>query len=154
MYFENFKDLQELKTQYKTLCLKLHPDKGGEHEQFIKMQAEYELILESKYDFTQENAKKESNVFNKYMEAFKFLKDFNVTVELTGSWIWVSGDTRPAKELLKENNFKFSKRHSKWYYGAVVGKRKRGRYSFDKIRDTYGYESKRFSGKILIEEAA
>ena len=32
----------------------------------------------------------------------------NITIELIGSWIWVSGDTREIKEKLKEIGFKWA----------------------------------------------
>ena len=42
MYFDNVNDLDNLQIQYKQLCLKLHPDKGGKTTDFQKMKAEYE----------------------------------------------------------------------------------------------------------------
>lgn len=41
-YFEHITTAQELKKAYKRLCLKLHPDKGGDPAEFKAMQAEYE----------------------------------------------------------------------------------------------------------------
>ena len=41
-YFANITTAQELKKAYKRLCLKLHPDKGGDPAEFKAMQAEYE----------------------------------------------------------------------------------------------------------------
>lgn len=33
------------------------------------------------------------------------LTDLNLSIEVCGSWIWVSGDTKPHAKLLKELGF-------------------------------------------------
>ena len=40
-YFENIHTTDALKKAYKELCLKLHPDKGGNAADFIAMKDEY-----------------------------------------------------------------------------------------------------------------
>ena len=47
MYFDNITKASELKQRYKDLAKTMHPDKGGNVEEFYKMQNEYENVLKS-----------------------------------------------------------------------------------------------------------
>ena len=44
-YFDNCKDLQDVKKRYRDLALKLHPDKGGNTQDMQELNAEYEACL-------------------------------------------------------------------------------------------------------------
>lgn len=44
-YFKNISDFEELKKQYKQNALKLHPDKGGDAEEFKEMQNEFDTLF-------------------------------------------------------------------------------------------------------------
>jgi DnaJ-class molecular chaperone len=47
---------EEIKHAYRRLSMKMHPDRGGEHEDFAEMKAAYEVLIDSdrraKYDAT------------------------------------------------------------------------------------------------------
>ena len=66
----------------------------------------------------------------------------NITIERIGSWIWVSGDTYPIKEKLKELHFFFSANKKAWYFnGDDVKKRIRGYYkNINELKNKFGYE--------------
>ncbi len=38
--------LKEIKAAYRNLCMKHHPDRGGSHEMFFKIQAAYKKVVE------------------------------------------------------------------------------------------------------------
>ena len=63
----------------------------------------------------------------------------NVLIEIIGSFIWVSGDTKPYKDIIKSLNFKWSPNKTSWYL-APENYRSRSRkdYSMDDIRGIYG----------------
>ena len=44
VYFKDCVTKEQLKKRYRNLCMKFHPDKGGDPIQFIKMQKEYESL--------------------------------------------------------------------------------------------------------------
>ena len=75
------------------------------------------------------------------MDMINALLRMGVDVEVCGSWIWVSGDTRPVKGALKGMGFRFSGNKQCWYWHEGPF-RKRGKHicSMDEIRDMYGSE--------------
>ena len=44
MYFNDVNNLNELKSRFRQLAFKLHPDKGGNEKEFSAMQQEYEVV--------------------------------------------------------------------------------------------------------------
>jgi len=74
------------------------------------------------------------NLINK-IKGFQCLK-----IELVGSWLWISGNTRPVKDQLKEFGFKFSSNKAAWYYheDKTYKKHSKKKFSMDEIRDLHG----------------
>ncbi len=69
----------------------------------------------------------------------KGLKD--VHVELCGSWLWVSGDTKPHKDKLRALGLFWAPKKGKWYLKPVGFKSRRHKpVDMDKIRFKYGSE--------------
>ena len=155
-FFENIETAEELKKAYHKLAIKLHPDNGGDAEQFKAMNSEFQRLFErlknvhknkdgEKWEATGDRATSETaeefmNIISKLM----FIKDLKV--ELCGSWIWVSGKTKEYKELLKELTFKYSSNKQMWYYQRDgVRKYHKQAWTIDQIRSAYG--SRTFRGK-------
>jgi DnaJ-class molecular chaperone len=51
-YFDGISDKEEIKKRYRKLANKLHPDKGGDTEEFKKMQSDYESTLKKSTEKT------------------------------------------------------------------------------------------------------
>ena len=125
--------LEELKGAYKKLALKYHPDLGGSIEMMQRLNAEYEYLSKELKE-SAENAAAYINVIDKLVDID------NLTIEVVGTWIWVSGETKPVKELLKELKFKWNKARQLWQKrpegdtGRVRGNRK----SDEEIKSFYG----------------
>ena len=148
-YFKNCKTAEELKKEYRKLAMKLHPDiVGGDGEEFKVMQAEFEKLWERLKNVHQ-NAKGET--YTKTSETTtetpqEFIHIINVLitlvgveVELCGKWIWVSGNTKPHKETLKQLKFKWAHKKQAWYYHAEPYKKKSHvDYTLDEIREIFG----------------
>lgn len=63
-----------------------------------------------------------------------------VTVEVCGTWLWVSGNTRENKEALKACGFRYAAKKKMWYKAPEGSKHFKGKKSWDmsKIREVYG----------------
>ena len=131
--FSEVTGINEAKKVYKTLAKKLHPDVGGSEEEFKLLNAIYNDFIENKIYF--------SNDFKIDLDLEKIISQIlhfeNITIELVGSWIWLSGDTKEIKDKLKELGFKWASRKKMWYYGEMKGK-SHGEKSLDEIKDKYG----------------
>lgn len=46
-YFKNIKTAEEIKKQFRAYCVSMHPDKGGDPEEFKNMMAEYNSIIKN-----------------------------------------------------------------------------------------------------------
>ena len=138
--FSEVTGINEAKKVYKTLAKKLHPDVGGSEEEFKLLNAIYNDFIENKIYF--------SNDFKIDLDLEKIISQIlhfeNITIELVGSWIWLSGDTKEIKDKLKELGFKWASKKKMWYYGEMKGK-SHGEKSLDEIKDKYG--SKTFKKK-------
>ena len=138
--FSEVTGINEAKKVYKTLAKKLHPDVGGSEEEFKLLNAIYNDFIENKIYFT--------NDFKIDLDLEKIISQIlhfeNITIELVGSWIWLSGDTKEIKDKLKELGFKWASKKKMWYYGEMKGK-SHGEKSLDEIKDKYG--SKTFKKK-------
>ena len=67
---------------------------------------------------------------------FKILHYENLVIEVVDSWIWLSGETRAIKEVLKELKFKWASKKKMWYYGEMKGKNLKQK-SMDEIKAKY-----------------
>lgn len=124
VYFKNVNSIQELKKQYKNLVKLYHPDLNATDTTKImqEINAEYDtLFTKVKNSFT--NAKGE--IYEKQneetLDEFKNIINTIITfkdcrIEIIGSWIWVSGNTKYYKDILKSLNFKWIQNKKAWAY--------------------------------------
>ena len=144
--FKGVEGINEAKKIYKTLAKKLHPDMvGGDEESFKLLNAIYTDLIEHKIYF--------SNDFKIDLDLEKIISQIlhfeNITIELVGSWVWVSGDTREIKDKLKEIGFKWASKKKMWFYGEMKG-RNPNEKSIDEIKAKYGSETLKTKEKKSI----
>ena len=146
-YFNQFMDIKELRDLYRSYCLKMHPDKGGDHNSFVEMQNEYEGVLKVISGNEKEKAFRENRDPHFTFEGEKAIMEMlskvmrvpGIIIEICGSWIWISGNTFSVREILNGFGMRYSKPKKSWYFSAYMSKGKmRGRYSMKKIRNTFG----------------
>lgn len=102
--FENVTGLNEAKKIFKKLARELHPDVGGSDEEFKILKNIYDDIVEHKIYFSNES--KFDLELEKIISQILHFED--ITIEVVGSWIWLSGNTKAIKDKLKDLNFKWA----------------------------------------------
>jgi len=142
-YLEGVKNLQELKNLYRELAKKHHPDHGGDTKTMQKINAEFEYLFnrlpKTKQEEAAEKAGETAADYMQVVENIIFIP--GIKIELCGTWLWVTGDTRPVKEQLKTAGFKFAPKKIAWYWhGGKYRKRSKRKLSMKEIRDLYGSE--------------
>lgn len=118
------------------MACKLHPDIGGSEEEFKALNSVYTDLIEHKIYFS--NDIKIDIALEKIISLILHFE--NITIELVGSWIWVSGDTKEIKDKLKELGFKWASKKKMWYYGEMKGRNPKQK-SMDDIKAKYGCET-------------
>lgn len=119
-----FKKEDDLKERYKELAKIHHPDRGGDVEVMKAINAEYDEILTKGFQAEgksiteiEELLKADAIVRQKIIEIL-LLPD--LIIELCGTWLWVTGNTKEYKEKLKEASFRWSATKQAWYWRAEV----------------------------------
>ena len=143
--FQDIEGINEAKKIYKTLAKKLHPDIGGSEEDFKILNEIYNNLIEHKIYFS--NSSKFDIELEKIISLILHFE--NINIELVGSWIWVSGDTREIKEKLKEIGFKWASKKKMWYYGEMKAKNPNPK-SMEEIKTKYGSETLKSNEKKKI----
>ena len=156
--------LEELKTMYRKLAMQHHPDRGGKTEDMKAVNKEYdELFSKLKnvhktkegetYTAREENAET-ADAFKDLIS--ELMKMDNITIEVIGCFVWVTGNTRPYKEQLKALGFQWHTKKLAWYLKPEDYKRKSHKdYSLEEIRTMYGTSGKMESnGIIKLEEVS
>ena len=60
-------------------------------------------------------------------------------IEICGAWVWVTGNTREHKEILKANGYKFAGKKKAWHFRPDNWKSASyGKTTLDEIRNKYG----------------
>lgn len=143
-FFATVKTLDELKAEYRRLAMKHHPDRGGDLETMKAINAEHDRLFEilkkqhnasaDEYHQTTETAEEFREVLN------VLLKLDGLTVELCGSWLWISGNTKANKEALKAAGCRWSQNKSMWYWRHPEEGRhyRKSNKSMSDIRMKYG----------------
>ena len=143
--FQDIEGINEAKKIYKTLAKKLHPDIGGSKEDFKILNEIYNNLIEHKIYFS--NSSKFDIELEKIISLILHFE--NINIELVGSWIWVSGDTKEIKEKLKEIGFKWASKKKMWYYGEMKAKNPNPK-SMEEIKTKYGSETLKSNEKKKI----
>ena len=146
-YFKECKSKEDAKKLYKKLAFKHHPDRGGDVETMKEINSQFDYFMENFVE-SKKNSKKDSkkqydfstSQFRDIISALIRLK--GLEIEITGCFIWVTGNTYPQKDAIKSLGFRYSRNRKAWYIAPKeymtnsVSYRKR--YSMNDIRNKYG----------------
>ena len=131
--FESVTGLNEAKKVFKELARVLHPDVGGDEESFKILKNVYDDIVEHKIYFSSD-AKFDIEL-EKIISQILHFED--IIIEVVGSWIWLSGETKIIKDTLKGIGFKWAIKKKMWYYGEMKGRSHKEK-SLNEIKNKYG----------------
>lgn len=147
-------DIDSLKKSYFKLAKIYHPDAGGTKEQFQKLQKEYEGLFKTIMSGSNLSANDIANEIEldenlrQAVDAIIGISQLNV--ELIGKWIWVSGNTYPIRNELKNAGFMFAPVKKMWYYKGIESAG-RGKLTIDEIRKKYGSQAIQKEGMKKIQ---
>lgn len=148
-YFSNCKTIEDLKKEYFRLAKLHHPDVGGDTETMKAINNEYDKVfprLKNKHRNAETGAeytKETAETVNEYPEIINAIIKFpGIVIEICGTWIWVSGNTKAYKENFKELGFRWSKNKFMWYWRKDENRCwwNRKSHDMDYIRERYGSE--------------
>jgi len=156
------KTLEELKKLYRALAHQHHPDNGGDTEAMKTINGQYETLFAKLKNIHQNKdgetyTKETDETANQFIELInELMKMDNITIEIIGCFVWVSGDTKPHKEKLKDLKFRWHSKKICWYLKPEDYKRRSHKdYSLDEIRSMYGTSGEvRSNGKDKITASA
>lgn len=161
-YFAECKTAEELKKQYYQYVRQYHPDRpeNGDAEQEIlkAVNNEYEIAFNLLKN-THSNAdgatytKETSETPEQFKDIInKIVRMDGIIIEICGSWVWVSGNTRQNKDYFKEAGFRWSKNKTAWYWHSEpYRKYSKKAFSLDDIRGMFGSDKVDKEDAIKIE---
>ena len=131
---------KDIKTAYRKAAHQYHPDRNPAGADMMKLiNNAYEVLKEFEgvipdYE-TQDTDYPEA--LNAALNAIINLTGLDI--EICGAWVWVSGNTKQHKEILKEAGFKYASKKKRWYFRPDDWQsRSRGNLSIDEICGKYG----------------
>lgn len=150
-WFKNVSNIEELKSEYKKLAKKWHPDMNSTDttKQFVEINAEYDKLFQVLKNKKSENAEKHAETSNFKSVIDKIIQFEEINVEITGTWVWVSGNTYSIRQNLKDLGFKWSKSNKKWYWTEQeLSKKRKKAQTWEYKVEKFGLETVKSAKKV------
>jgi hypothetical protein len=154
-FFNDCNKIEEVKALYKKLAMENHPDRGGDTATMQAINTEYAFAcakLAKGAGLSDEEADTEIRLSEEYRQIIeKIINLPGIVIEIVGNWIWVTGNTRPVKDALKDAGFYFASKKIAWYYRSDAFKSRGNGAPLEQIRAKYGSETinRKMQGKVL-----
>lgn len=138
-------DLRTIKAKFCELALQNHPDVGGDIEVMKTLNLAYEFLREHHNPLNGPSMSSEDRHHVRYdidpemlAKAIKIRNlDRSLDVSIAGAWVWVVGETKPIKEQLKAESFRWAPQKKAWYFAGCRSSG-RGKWSLDEVFTAYG----------------
>ncbi|MBT6053664.1 MAG: J domain-containing protein [Candidatus Scalindua sp.] len=151
-------EIPEIKAEFRRLAMLNHPDKGGEKAVMQEIISQYHNALkglngamhgpENTWKYTY-NYQYEQDIVDKLTNIAHL---DGIIIEIKGSWIWVSGNTKPVKETLKKEGFRWSRNKNQWYWHNPKDAWKKHGKPLSANEITHLFGSKRYKAKKKDKE--
>ncbi|MDR0326589.1 MAG: molecular chaperone DnaJ [Oscillospiraceae bacterium] len=155
--------LEDLKSAYRRLAFQHHPDRGGSHEDMKAVNNEYDSLfprLKNVHKTKDGETYTAKQATTETADQFKdliteLMRMDGIEIEIIGCFAWVTGNTKPYKDRLKELKFQWHQKKVAWYLKPEdYKKRSHKDYDLDTIRNMYGTSGKKAStGTTKLDEA-
>jgi calcineurin-like phosphoesterase family protein len=154
-FFQNSESVEQIKKTYRKLVLIHHPDCGGDTESMMLLNAEYFYLLETmdktsslgtdgkehKYSFRADIELEITEFLNKF-HALQL--DGDIEADLIGLYVWITGNTKPVKDKLKEIGCWWHSTRQCWYFKPSEVKTGRSKGSLEDLANKYGVSNVKF----------
>lgn len=154
-YFKAVWTAEECKQRFKELVKQLHPDNNPDRdttEEFKEMSSEFRAVYDELKDV--HRRKDDGTTYTETRQEYKatdngeefervFTTLYNMSglkIQISGSWLWVSGNTYEHRDEIKATGCQWSKTHKQWYYTSTKDRKRRTHTSMEKIISKYGAE--------------
>jgi hypothetical protein len=148
-FFKHTFKVDDVKKLYKQLAKQFHPDLGGNEETFKLLNNQYQVKLKSLDNSYTKSASgttqtykyeesTETDLMNKIRDILS-QKYLGVEVELIGTWLWITGDTKRYSASLKALGLKYNGKRKAWFFTTQARKgRCYSNKDFNSLRMKYG----------------
>lgn len=141
----------DIKKAYRKAAAKYHPDHNSAGLEMMKL---VNVAYEAVKDFEGNTEQKENR--NDYGDAvntaLNAIINLGLDIEICGAWVWVNGDTKPHREMLKAAGYLWAPKKMCWYFRPEEYKSyNRSSWSMDKIRESYGSQNIREKEKKQLQ---
>ena len=146
-------NIQDTKSAYRAACKKYHPDINPAGEDMMKVVNEaYEALKDYAGEIKSEQTDY-GDLLNDALNAVSSLPA--LVIEICGSWVWLTGDTRAHKDALKEAGFKWAAKKKAWYFRPEqFSSRSKGTKTLEEIRTKYGSQRPHRNNNLIARGAA
>ena len=134
-----------VKKAYREAAFKYHPDRNPAGAEMMKLVNSAYKALKNHTGTIEHNAENYGEELNKMINvaiAIRAQSANTVTIELMGTWLWVTGETKQYSHLLNRKTgagFSYASKKKAWYFRPDDYKsRSRGKSSLEDIRGKYG----------------
>lgn len=131
---------EDAKRVYRVKSKHYHPDRNPAGLEMMKLiNGAWQAL--SDYEFGREDLEEErvgECLSDELNAALNAVIGLGLTIEICGSWIWVSGDTRPHREVLKAAGYRWAPKKLMWSFCGGERTTSRGKFSMDDIRTRHG----------------
>lgn len=150
-YFIDCKTFDQAKKQFRKMAFMLHPDRGGNADEFKALLHQFENFDAETLKYKTERENWHPSEFVKIINNLVAVPGINV--EVIGSWVWVDGDTKPVSASIKASiedspNFvcKWNRKREVWQIHEDGYQRfTKTEYSREDIANYYG--SKKYANE-------